>query len=77
MIKASKAFKNVVKQIVSRMIVDVGVGKERDFPRDFEDTTLYQIFKKGDKNDLSSFHYIHSKMWLPHTVDAVVVEEIK
>ena len=59
------------------MIVDVGLGKEKDFPKDFDSSTLHQIFKKGDKNDLSSFRYIHSKTWLPRTVDAVVVEEIK
>ena len=77
LIKSSDTFKEVVNKFISRMIRDVGEGKENDFPRDFKDTTLHQIFKKGDKNDLASFRYIHSKTWLPHTVDAVIVEEMK
>ena len=77
LIKASDVFKGVVHKFVNRMIVDVGIGKEKYFPKDFENTTLHQIFKKGEKNDLSSFRYIHSKTWLPRTVDAVVVEEMR
>ena len=39
------------------------------------ETTLYNIYKgKGKKEDLESMRFIHSKSYVPRTVEAVIVD---
>ena len=52
--------------------------QEERFGKAFGDTTLYSIYKgKGRKEDLDSMRFIHSKSYLPRTVEAVVVDGMK
>ena len=52
--------------------------EEESFGRKFGETTLYNIYKgKGNKEDLKSMTFIHSKGYLPRTVEAVVVDGMK
>ena len=67
--RAGKKFQNSVFMFCSRMI------KEEQFPRCFQDTILHMMFKggKGRREVLSDNRFIHSKSWLPRTVEALVV----
>ena len=71
LVKASSSFKSVVYNFTKRMI------NEETYPEDFDDTTLHQIFKRGPKNALSSFRWIHSKLWLPRVTEQLVVSGSK
>ena len=52
--------------------------EDESFPLSFDNTTLHQIYKgKGKKEALTNNRYIHSKEWLPRTVEAMVVEVMK
>ena len=51
---------------------------EEKFSNIFTETTLYNIYKgKGRKEDLDSMRFIHSKSYLPRTVEAVIVDAMK
>ena len=67
LVKASESFKSSVFKLTKRMI------EEEKYPEDFDNTTLHQIYKHGNKNELSSFRYIHSKHWCPRVTEAMVV----
>ena len=67
LVKSSESFKSAVFKFSKRMI------EEENYPEDFENTTLHQIFKRGCKNELSSFRYIHSRTFLPRCTEALVV----
>ena len=53
--KAGEGFKNLVFTISKQ------IWKTEDIPDIWDHTTLIQIFKKGPKNLLKSFKYIHNK----------------
>ena len=54
------------------------IKEEESFGKKFGETTLYNIFKgKEKKTDLESFRFIHSKLYFPRTVEAVVVDGMK
>ena len=70
--KGGGKFQHSIYLLVKRMI------EEEQFGRTFGDTTLYNIYKgKGRKEDLDSMRFIHSKSYLPRTVEAVVVDGMK
>ena len=72
LVKGGEKFKNSIFLLVKRMI------EEETFSKTFGDTTLYSIYKgKGRKEDLDSMRFIHSKSYLPRTVEAVVVDSMK
>jgi hypothetical protein len=72
LIKTGSKFKEAVFRLCSKMIT------EEQFPRSFDNTTLHQIFKgKGKREVLSNNRYIHSKDWLPRTVESMVVDNMK
>ena len=52
--------------------------EEEKFGNAFGETTLYNIYKgKGKKEDLESMRFIHSKIYLPRAIEALVVDGIK
>ena len=67
--RAGKLFQKEVFHFCRRMI------KEESFPKSFQDTILHMIFKggKGRREVLKDNRFIHSKSWLPRTVEALVV----
>ena len=67
LVKSSEGFKSAVFKFGLRMI------EEESYPEDFDNTTLHQVYKKGCKNVLSSFRYIHSQTWCPRVTEALVV----
>ena len=72
LVRGGDKFKHSIYLLVKRMIED------EEFGESFGDTTLYNIYKgKGKKEDLESMRFIHSKSYLPRTVEAVVVEGMK
>ena len=51
---------------------------EETFPKKFQKTTLQMCWKKkGRKEDLKSNRFLHSKEWLPRTVEALAVSKMK
>ena len=72
LVKGGDKFQHSMYLLVKRMI------EEKSFGRKFGETTLYNIYKgKGKKEDLESMRFIHSKGYLPRTVEAVVVDGMK
>ena len=67
--RAGKLFQDAVFQFCKRMI------KVEVFPKSSQDTVLHMIFKggKGKREVLADNRFIHSKSWLPRTVEALVV----
>ena len=72
LVKTGEKFKEGVFRLCRRMI------EEEEFPCNFDNTTLHQIFKgKGKREVLSNNRLIHSKEWLPRTVEGMVVDYMK
>ena len=72
LMKSSEEFKTSVFHLCQKML------KEERFPKKFQKTTLQMIWKKkGRKEDLQSNRFIHSKDWLPRTVEALAVSKLK
>ena len=72
LMKTGDKFKEAVFSLCKKMLED------ESFPLSFDNTTLHQIYKgKGKKEALTNNRYIHSKEWLPRTVEAMVVEVMK
>ena len=72
LVKTGEKFKEGVFRLCRRMI------EEEEFPCNFDNTTLHQIFKgKGKRDVLSINRFIHSKEWLPRTVEGMVVDYMK
>ena len=72
LVRGGEKFKHSMYLLVRRMI------EEERFGRTFGDTTLYNIYKgKGKKEDLENMRFIHSKSYLPRTVEAVLVDGMK
>ena len=72
LVKGGEKFQKSIYLLVKRMI------EEEKFGRAFGDTTLYNIYKGKRRNeDLDSMRFIHSKSYLPRTVEAVVVDGMK
>ena len=70
--KSGQEFKDAIFKLCKRMI------SEEEFPKRFEETTLFQLYKgKGKKDDLENSRYIHLKDWLPRTCDSVLVDLMK
>ena len=68
LIKGGEKFKNSIFKFTKRMI------EEEEIPENFDDTTLYNIYKGvGRKEEFSSMRFLHCKLYLPRTVEAVVV----
>ena len=58
LVRTGDKFKEAVFKLSRRML------DEEEFPRVFDNTTLYQIYKgKGKREVLSNNRYIHSKEW--------------
>ena len=73
LVRGGDNFKHAIYFLVKRMIEE-----EEAFGNTFGDTTLYNIYKgKVKKEDLESMRFIHSKSYLPRTVEAVVVDGMK
>ena len=72
LMKSSKEFQTSVFHLCQRML------KEETFPKSFQKTTLQMIWKKKmRKEELKSNRMIHSKQWLPRTVEALAVSKMK
>jgi hypothetical protein len=69
-VRASESFQTAVFNLCQNMIA------EEKFPESFRETTLHMIYKgKGRREVLSDNRFIHSKTWLPRTVEGCVVEQ--
>ena len=67
--KSGEMFLKSVYKLCKRMI------EEETFPHDFSLTTLYQLWKrKGSREDLNNYRYIHMKEWLPRLTEALTVK---
>ncbi len=54
------------------------IWNNEDIPEQWNDTTLIQLYKgKGDREDLSFYRFLHTKLWLPKTFEALVVDKMK
>ena len=70
--KSGEMFLKSVYKLCKRMI------EEETFPHDFSLTTLYQLWKrKGSREDLNNYRYIHMKEWLPRLTEALTVKLMK
>ena len=73
LVKASAKYQEAIFSLCKRII------EKETIPRVFRNTTLHQIWKRKPgtvKEDLKANRYIHSKDWLPRTVEAIVVKEM-
>ena len=48
-----------------------------EIPKNWDLTTLVQVFKRGNRNELSSYRYIHLKEWRPRLLDGLVFSKMK
>ena len=50
---------------------------EEIFPKEFQETTLYMLFKggKGQKNILENNRFIHCKEWWPRVAEGLILED--
>ena len=72
LVKGGEKSQHSIYLLVKRMI------EEEKFGRSFRDRTIFNIYEgTGRKEDLDLTRFIHSKSYLPQTVEAVVVDEMK
>ena len=70
--KAGEDFQDSMFMLCKRMI------GEECFPKRFEETTLYNLWKrKGSREDLNNHRYIHLKDWLPRLVESMTADLMK
>ena len=65
--EAGNGFKNEVYNFM-KIIWDKEV-----IPKSWDLTTLVQIFKRGNRNQLSSYRFVHLKKWMPRIFDRIVL----
>ena len=53
------------------------VWKTENIPRKWDLTTLKQIFKRGNRNCLDSYRWVHLKHYLPRLFDGLILNKIK
>ena len=70
-VNAGEGLKNLVFKI-SKLIWET-----EDIPDSWNLTNLFQIFKKGPKNKLNSYRYIHLKNWFPRLFEGIVFQRAK
>ena len=72
LIKAGDLYRRSIFKLCRRML------KEESFPDSFFETTLQQLWKKkGSRQDLGSYRYLHVKRWAPKLVEALTVKDMK
>ena len=72
LVKAGDSFKECVFYLCKRIL------ETEEIPSSFDYTDLHQIYKgKGPRELLENSRFIHSKPWLPRTVESMVVLKMK
>ena len=72
MTKTSPEFRTAILKVLNKY------SENEKIPTSFTETSLTQLKKpKGAFHDLGSYRFIHTKSWLPRTLEALVTERIK
>ena len=69
--KAGDSFKSLVFNMACK------VWESEDIPKGWNLTTLVQIFKRGPRDKISSYRYIHMKNWFPRVFEGLVFNKVK
>ena len=69
--RSGPMFQQVVKDLVQR------IWKEGKIPDSFKETTLMKLHKKGPKNVIDNYRWLHLKTWLPKFTEKVVMLKLK
>ena len=69
--KAGVGLKSIAYELVCK------IWESENIPDGWKTTTLVQIFKRGPKEKLSSYRYIHMKNWLPRLFEGLIFNKIK
>ena len=64
-------FKMVVKELVQR------IYQRGEIPESFKSTTLMKLHKKGPKNVIDNYRWLHLKTWLPKITEKIVLLKLK
>ena len=71
LVKSGDGFKNNVYKFMSH------IWKTENIPDMWDLTTLMQVFKKGCKNSLESYRFVHLKKWMPRVFDGLLFNKMK
>ena len=53
------------------------IWNSEKIPAKWNLTTLVQIFKRGNRNALESYRYVHLKHWMPRVLDGILFSKMK
>ena len=69
--RAGPMFKYAVKELIQR------IYQTGEIPDSFKETTLMKLHKKGPKNVIDNYRWLHLKQWLPKLTEKVVLLKLK